>query len=296
MFFGAGGAFAQQLQIAEAAPILQAPSLGSDAFSPVQISTAPTASQNTLTPALLAAYVARRQAQQGFNVFGDAPQPQLTSALVSAYAATHYRSNAALDAIDNITAQQQDAPADPTSDQSASPSLVFAAFETTPELSADSISDDALADYANHYIPTAKRVAHANDEKNCLSTAIYHEARGESDNGQWAVANVIINRALSKRFPTTMCGVVYQNANEGRFHCQFTFACDGQSDTATERQAWIKANRIAAAAYSEFQHGQRPGVVPGSALYYHTVSVEPSWSNSYRQVAQIGAHVFFAPS
>jgi len=171
----------------------------------------------------------------------------------------------------------------------ASPELAYAALES-------SVTDDMLAKYAHvRFEPTDKKIARANQEKLCLSKAIYHEARGESDNGQWAVANVIINRAMSKRFPSTMCGVIYQNADQGRNRCQFSFACDGQPDMASERRAWVKANTIAAAAYSEFQHGQRPGVVPGSALFYHTRSVSPDWSSTYQRVAQIGAHVFYAP-
>lgn len=239
-----------------------------------------------LTSAVLAAYVARRQAQKGFDIFGEAPQPQLTSAVLSAYAATHYR-NAALSAIDS--AATPSLALGPTFSAEAEDDAAAAAASADP-----SVTEDMLARYARQqFEPTDKKIKRANDEKLCLSKAIYHEARGETENGQWAVANVIINRALSKRFPTTMCGVIYQNADQGKYRCQFSFACDGQPDMATERRAWVKANQIAAAAYSEFQHGQRPGIVPSSALYYHTTSVSTNWG--YRRVAQIGAHVFFSP-
>ncbi|HVW93212.1 MAG TPA: cell wall hydrolase [Devosia sp.] len=250
-------------------------------------------SQPALTAAVLAAYVARQQAQKA--AAGAAPaapgsmpsapvQPQLTSEIVSAYAAAHLQ-NAALAAIDTAAAP---------------PGTTAAAFSIDGETALfsfgnSSIDADELARYARHgFVPTVKKVAYANKERNCLSTAIYHEARGESTDGQWAVANVIINRAMSKRFPGSMCGVVFQNADAGKFHCQFTFACDGHSDRPTEYAAWLKASKIAAAAYSEYQQGKRPGVVPGSALYYHTASVSPGWSNMKR-VAQIGAHVFYAP-
>jgi spore germination cell wall hydrolase CwlJ-like protein len=239
--------------------------------------------QPALTSAVLAAYVARQQAQKAAQA--DTQAPALTAELVSAYAATHYQSNSALAAIDTAAA--------PPSNSAA----IFSIDDETGLFSFDnsSIDPDALAKYARHgFVPTVKKVAYANKERDCLSTAIYHEARGESVNGQWAVANVIINRAMSKRFPSSMCGVVFQNADQGRFHCQFTFACDGHSDVATERSAWTRASQIAKAAYSEFQQGKRPGVVPGSALYYHTASVSPGWNNMKR-VAQIGAHVFYAP-
>ena len=114
-----------------------------------------------------------------------------------------------------------------------------------------------------------------------------------SDQGQWAVANVIINRAMSKKFPATLCGVVFQNADQGYHRCQFTFACDGKSDLGTETGAWNKATKMAAVAYSEFSKGQRPGVIPSNALYYHTTSVNPNWGNAVR-VATIGAHEFYA--
>lgn len=236
-----------------------------------------------LTPEVLAAYVARQQARKGFDIFGEAPQPQLTSAVLSAYAATRYQ-NAALSAINNAAEPLALRP-------SFSPDMAIPDTGVVP-----SVSDDALAEYARkRFQPTEKKVKVARQERDCLTTAIYHEARGESDDGQWAVANVIINRAMSKQFPSTMCGVVYQNANAGKYQCQFSFACDGHSDVARERRAWAKANRIAANAFAEFQRGQRPGVLPGSALYYHTRAVSPKWSNTYRQVAQIGAHVFYSP-
>jgi spore germination cell wall hydrolase CwlJ-like protein len=277
---------AQDVQVAEVQPAALPQALLSDQLSAVASAPAqaePAAAAPNLTPELLATYVARQQAQKGFDIFGEAPQPQLTSAMLSAYAATHLQ-NAALAAIDRAA-----------SPVSLATTFSVPAADTPPaEAAVPSISDDILTRYArSRFEPTEKKVAEAATEKTCLSSAIYHEARGESDNGQWAVANVIINRAMSKRFPTTMCGVVYQNVDQGRFHCQFTFACDGQPDVATERQAWIKANRIAAAAYSEFQHGQRPGVLPSSALYYHTASVSTDWG--FRRVAQIGAHVFYSP-
>jgi spore germination cell wall hydrolase CwlJ-like protein len=250
-------------------------------------STAPAAATSApaLTTAVLQAYIARRRAQKGFDMFGDAPaQPQLTSAMVSAYADTHFE-NAALAAINGAAATV--------------PLAETFSFEPTSDATirsiTSSITDDALAHYIRRgYVPTMKRVEIADHEKKCLSTAIYNEARGESVDGQWAVANVIINRAMSKRFPSTMCGVVYQNADEGRYRCQFTFACDGRTERIAEPGAWARAKRIAASAFAEFQHGRRPGIVPSSALYYHTRAVSPAWSG-FREVAEIGAHVFYAP-
>jgi spore germination cell wall hydrolase CwlJ-like protein len=99
---------------------------------------------------------------------------------------------------------------------------------------------------------------------------------------------------MSKKFPSTLCGVVFQNADQGRYRCQFTFACDGRSDFGTEKGAWNRATKMAQVAFREFQAGDRPGVIPNSALYYHTTAVSPSWSNKFHKVATIGSHMFYS--
>lgn len=216
-----------------------------------------------LTEELLAAYVERQQQLKSFDAFEVKPQSELTEDLLLSYIAR--QRNEALEAIGIQTDQ--------------------------PVLTADVVESYAR----KGFVPTQKRVKQAKDETLCLAQALYHEARGESETGQWAVANIIINRALSKRFPATLCGVIFQNADQGRYQCQFTFACDGRSDMGRERKAWNRAVRMAQAAYQDFAKGRRPGVVPDSALYYHTTAVAPKWSRTFRRVAAIGAHVFYAP-
>jgi spore germination cell wall hydrolase CwlJ-like protein len=277
---------AQQLEVASLdGPILPDTLAGAEATPLLPA----TAAAPVLTTAVLKAYIARRLGQKGFDRFGNPPQPspeprQLTSAMVTAYANVHFE-NAALAAINSAA--------------TAVPLGETFTFEPTSKATirnlTSSITSSLLSRYIERgYIPTPKRVEIAQHERRCLSMAIYNEARGESEDGQWAVANVIINRAMSPRFPSTMCGVVYQNADEGRYRCQFTFACDGRAERIAEPAAWAKARRIAAAAYAEFQRGKRPGVVPRSALYYHTRAVSPDWGG-FREVAEIGAHIFYAP-
>jgi len=222
-------------------------------------------SEPKLTEALLQAYVARQQALKSFKHFDVQPRQELTEAVLMSYIAR--TRNAALDAIE-------------AADAGSKPAL-----------------DEAmLAQYVSaKFVPTEKKVKMADDERLCLTQAIYHEARGESEDGQWAVANIIINRALNKKYPSTICGVVFQNADKGKYRCQFTFACDGRSDMGTERRAWQRSMEIAEAAFAEFQRGDRPDVLPKSALFYHTTAVAPSWSRTFRRVAAIGSHVFYAP-
>lgn len=221
--------------------------------------------QPRLTAEFLQAYVDRQQALRSFNHFDVVPEHKLTTEVLLGYIAR--QQNPALAAIDAASADQ------------------------------NTVSEDILAAYAaDKFVPTIRKVKLADDERNCLTAAIYHEARGESEEGQWAVANVIINRAFSGRFPTTICGVVYQNAGKGRNQCQFSFACDGRSDVGRERRAWNRSMEIADAAFAEFQQGKRPGVIPKSALFYHTTAVAPSWSSTFNRVAAIGAHIFYAPN
>jgi spore germination cell wall hydrolase CwlJ-like protein len=179
-------------------------------------------------------------------------------------------------------------------DRTRGTNLALAAID---EIDQPALNPDMLEVYAQKkFVPTAKRLKLSKAEQLCLTQAIYHEARGESEAGQWAVANVIINRAMSRKFPSTLCGVVFQNADLGRYKCQFTFACDGRSDMGTEQAAWNRAAKMALKAVREFQRGERPGVVPASALYYHTTAVSPSWSNKFQRVATIGSHLFYAPN
>src|SRR4029077_16636068 len=85
----------------------------------------------------------------------------------------------------------------------------------------------------------------AKSEK-CLAEAVYFEARGEAVRGQIAVAQVVMNRAFSGFYPTTVCGVVYQHRPH-HMACQFTFACDNVADVVREPEMWDRADKIAKA-------------------------------------------------
>ena len=128
-----------------------------------------------------------------------------------------------------------------------------------------------------------------NTQEACLATAIYHEARGEEIKGQFAVAEVILNRVASRKYPDTICSVVYQGVREGRIGgCQFSFACDGRSEAMPNRNAARIARRIA----QVMADGGHRGLTEG-ALYFHTTAVRPSWSQRFTQTTRIGAHLFY---
>jgi len=155
-----------------------------------------------------------------------------------------------------------------------------------------------LSYVANTYVPTTTRLANNRASRDCLAKAVYHEARGEPEVGQWAVATVILNRVNSSRYPSSVCDVVYQNAAL-RNRCQFSFACDGISDEGgignkIVRQSWVKANLIANTALERFNAGQPQDNLPESVLYYHSLSVSPDWATRMKSVAQIGQHVFYS--
>ena len=130
-------------------------------------------------------------------------------------------------------------------------------------------------------------------EIRCLSLAIYHEARGEPAQGQNAVGRVILNRAASRYYPDTICGVVYQNAARPN-RCQFSFACDGKSDQATNMRAWQAAVLMAERLMCRDICG---GVAISADLirstHFHATYVRPSWSRKLRRTGQIGGHVFY---
>ncbi|MFZ3035439.1 MAG: cell wall hydrolase [Parvibaculum sp.] len=122
----------------------------------------------------------------------------------------------------------------------------------------------------------------------CLTQGIYYEARGERPVGRLAVAEVILNRVASNRYPATICGVVFQGAKSHR--CQFSFACmEKVMNRPRNSVAWRKAQRLAHYVLS----GRVDTSVIGSATYYHATYVSPYWAPSMVEVAKIGRHIFY---
>jgi|TARA_R100000149_G_scaffold62774_1_gene33083 spore germination cell wall hydrolase CwlJ-like protein len=127
----------------------------------------------------------------------------------------------------------------------------------------------------------------ASRDLECLTQAVYYEARGEGRDGQRAVAQVVINRARHPAFPKTVCAVVFQGAGR-RTGCQFSFTCDGSMRRGVNQGAWNRARQVASEALSGSVYAP-----VGNATHFHTTGVSPRWRTSLIRVGQVGDHVFY---
>jgi spore germination cell wall hydrolase CwlJ-like protein len=142
------------------------------------------------------------------------------------------------------------------------------------EISTDVTSDIALTKLAG--------------ESRCLADAVYYEARGESEAGQIAVAEVILNRLADGGHGNTICKVVYEGFDQT--FCQFTFVCDGSLDRPKTPEPWRAAQVLAAQLLAGQIH--LPDQTDG-ATSYHSASVHEKLDSKMIRVAQIGNHVFY---
>ena len=119
-------------------------------------------------------------------------------------------------------------------------------------------------------------------EMSCLAQALYYEARGESERGKEAVAEVILHRARSGAHPKSVCGVVYEPH-------QFSFLEDGSTLQKVDANAWKDADRLAA----KIIRGDLVTSLTRDAIFYHSVDVHPDWTTNLVRTAQIGRHIFY---
>jgi spore germination cell wall hydrolase CwlJ-like protein len=122
----------------------------------------------------------------------------------------------------------------------------------------------------------------------CLAEAIYYEARSESEDGQRAVAQVVLNRVRHPAYPGSVCGVVYQGPLRVGGGCQFTFTCDGSLARLPYGIDWDRARRLAAEALAGSVYAP-----VGLATNYHTHQVLPDWAFRLAKAAVIGNHIFY---
>ena len=151
--------------------------------------------------------------------------------------------------------------------------LVAAAVAASPARAQDFATEDEVR---------------VHDSAGCLASAIYYEARSESDEGQRAVAQVVMNRLRHPSYPKSVCDVVFQGSKR-RTGCQFTFTCDGSLARRPEPVAWQRAHAIAA----EILAGGGASLV-GDATHYHTTAIRPYWAPSLTRIATLGSHIFYA--
>jgi len=123
-------------------------------------------------------------------------------------------------------------------------------------------------------------------DANCLTAAVYYEARGESAAGQAAVAQVVLNRARKAGFPKSVCGVIYQGGRE-RHGCQFSFVCSGAMAQRRDEAAWGRARMVALRALDGYVMS-----TVGEATAFHAARLGAGSDGRMSRVARVGAHVF----
>jgi N-acetylmuramoyl-L-alanine amidase len=124
----------------------------------------------------------------------------------------------------------------------------------------------------------------------CLARNVYYEARGESIAGQYAVAEVTMNRKAARSYPKTVCEVVYQqnwDPLRGRFVGAFSWT-EFDVLPAPAGEAWSRAQMVAEEVYYE-----RRAPTLNGALHFHATYIKPEWSKERERVARIGRHVFY---
>ena len=119
----------------------------------------------------------------------------------------------------------------------------------------------------------------------CLATAIFFEARNEPIEGQYFVAEVVINRVKDERYPDTVCGVVFQKS-------QFSFTSDSASDDMTDYNTFFDA-AMQAQAKGIAEVVLKRGETSITSTHYHTVDVDPFWNDIYTLDGQYGSHIFY---
>ncbi|HEX6662007.1 MAG TPA: cell wall hydrolase [Sphingomicrobium sp.] len=121
----------------------------------------------------------------------------------------------------------------------------------------------------------------------CLASAIYYEAGSQDDDGERAVAQVVLNRVRHPAFPASICGVIYEGSTRAT-GCQFTFTCDGSLYRQPDLAGWRRAYTIAQQALSGSVYAP-----VGYATHYHANYVVPVWAQTLSKNAVVGAHIFY---
>ena len=129
----------------------------------------------------------------------------------------------------------------------------------------------------------------------CLALNVYHESKNQSIIGQYAVAQVTLNRVKDERFPNNICDVGKQGLTYKwnpsipiRNKCQFSWYCDGKSDVPKEKDAWDTAMMVANHVF----YRKVDDLVDG-ATHYHAHYVQPRWAETKTSIIRIDDHIFY---
>jgi len=169
---------------------------------------------------------------------------------------------------------------------SAVPSRKFSGFFGIRNTSLKSRRAEPKLEFTKAWLDS-RPPAKGGEQFACLAEALYFEARGETVKGQFAVAEVILNRVKSAQFPNTPCAVINQGTGR-KYQCQFTYTCDGHKEVIHEKKAYQRVAKVARAALDGFKTD-----LTGGATYYHTTAVRPRWSRTFTKTARIGVHLFY---
>jgi spore germination cell wall hydrolase CwlJ-like protein len=153
-----------------------------------------------------------------------------------------------------------------------------------------SVIAETVPDIVAEEITTETKQVMAKDIE-CLANNIYYEAGRESFEGKLAVAQVTINRTKSHKYPSTICGVVYQKDKiNGKLLCQFSWVCE-KVHTNKNQYLWEEAQYIAKKALTEpIAHAK---IAAHNVMYFHGAYINPGWKKS-GVVMRIGNHIFYA--
>ena len=196
----------------------------------------------------------------------------------------------------DVTVSQSNTPANAMGAQFASlleaehetvnalPEAKLSALANGPEApEAGKPAKPVLVDYTDAWL-ASQPAPNGDAEWDCLRRAVYFEARGEDIDGQFAVAEVVLNRVDATGFPKTVCGVVHAT---GSGTCAFSYICDGMADDMRDPAAIDRAGRIARAMLDG-----APRALTGGATYFHARHVSPDWGHVV-ETAEIGGHLFY---
>ena len=162
-----------------------------------------------------------------------------------------------------------------------------------PKIS-QTITHDVAVYTDNPFDETRWTYINLDDEINCMALNIYFEARNQSTHGQLAVGLVTINIVLSKRYPDSVCDVVWQKRKnkKGKLVAQFSWTLDGLADVPLDTKSWTQSKRMAESLLAEGQLHNIADFTHG-ATHYHADYVDPFWNDSLTHTITVGDHLFY---